>query len=363
MQSAAASRPDIRNANTGVSAAYMPQLDGLRAFAVAAVVVYHFVPGGWNFAAYLGVKLFFTLSGFLITGILLKARETAETENQNRTNVLGRFYVRRFLRIFPLYYFVVTVAWVIDLEPTRKIIVWLLTYTLNIRMAWQGYYEASFAHFWSLAVEEQFYLVAPWLVLFLPKKWIKPALIAVIAIGPLYRLSYILSGYTNMTSLSAYLSTTELPRQSRRRRVSCCACTRAWAGPAAGGLARRDHRGVMRTRARVGQDSRRTFALALLFALRSHAGAGLFDSHLVRGQRLSRRLRQNAAMEANCLRREDQLRNLCVPSVHAHSRDLSPAANRRRGFSHATLDRVVVGYRSDACCRVAFLETDGKTIE
>lgn len=185
----------------------MVQLDTLRAFAVTAVVIHHLTPGGWNLGAYLGVKLFFTLSGFLITGILLKTRRAAEIEGHARTKALGRFYMRRFLRIFPLYYSIIAVAWIINLNPARKIITSLLTYTLNIHMARQGWYEDNFAHFWSLSVEEQFYLFWPWLVLFLPKNWIKPAIVTVIAIGPLYRFSYVLSGFTNMTRLSPYIST------------------------------------------------------------------------------------------------------------------------------------------------------------
>jgi peptidoglycan/LPS O-acetylase OafA/YrhL len=74
-------------------------------------------------------------------------------------------------------------------------------------MAHQGWFEANFAHFWSLSVEEQFYLCWPWLVLFLPRNCQTTAVIAIASFGPLYRLSYILSGYRNMTALSTYIST------------------------------------------------------------------------------------------------------------------------------------------------------------
>src|SRR5436190_971239 len=85
---------------------YMPQLDALRAFAVGAVLVHHLfdvetLPFGlkhlpWGF---LGVRLFFVLSGFLITGILLESRDTAETGAYSRWFAVRQFYVRRFLRI------------------------------------------------------------------------------------------------------------------------------------------------------------------------------------------------------------------------------------------------------------------------
>ena len=186
---------------------YMAQLDALRAFAVAAVLIHHYTPGGWGYGAYAGVKLFFTISGFLITGILLRSRDAADAQHQKRLGSLAKFYARRFLRIFPLYYFVVAVAFAINLEPSRKIIGWLLTYTLNIHMAQQGWFEANFAHFWSLSVEEQFYICWPWLALFLPRKLLFPAGLAMISAGPLFRLSYILSGYKNMTGLATYIST------------------------------------------------------------------------------------------------------------------------------------------------------------
>jgi peptidoglycan/LPS O-acetylase OafA/YrhL len=186
---------------------YMVQLDALRAFAVTAVLIHHYKPGGWNYGAYSGVKLFFTISGFLITGILLRARDDAEAQGHSRIGAMGRFYARRFLRIFPLYYFVIAVACIVNLEPARRLIGWLLTYTLNVHMASQGWFEANFAHFWSLSVEEQFYIFWPWIVLFVPRRWLKVATVLTILVGPMFRLSYILSGYTNVTALAVYIST------------------------------------------------------------------------------------------------------------------------------------------------------------
>ena len=138
---------------------HMPQLDSLRAVAVAAVIVHHYIPGGWGPGADIGVKLFFTLSGFLITGLLMRSRRACIDGRQTLRGAIGRFYTRRFLRIFPLYYLVIAIALVAGIPPTRDILGSLLSYTLNIHMARQGWYEANFAHFWSLAVEEQFYLV------------------------------------------------------------------------------------------------------------------------------------------------------------------------------------------------------------
>lgn len=172
---------------------YMPQLDGLRFFAIAGVLVEHaWVPrplpwifGGVSWGE-LGVRLFFVLSGFLITGILLDCREHAEAGLSGRTFFVRQFYVRRFLRIFPLYYGVLLVLLVVDFERTRELSGWLFTYTSNIIIARQGW-QGHLGHFWTLAVEEQFYLVWPWLLLFLPRRWLIPLLAVVISLAPLYR--------------------------------------------------------------------------------------------------------------------------------------------------------------------------------
>lgn len=170
----------------------MPQLDGLRAIAVIAVLVHHYVPGGLPEAANLGVKLFFVLSGFLITGILLSAGEAVERVRGSRIVALRNFYARRCLRIFPLYYFVVLVAVVLDVEPAREYAPSLLSYTLNLTMAAQGWFIEHFAHFWSLSIEEQFYLIWPWIVLLVPRRALIPAVAAMAALGPGYRLYLIL---------------------------------------------------------------------------------------------------------------------------------------------------------------------------
>src|SRR5262244_684558 len=95
---------------------HVPQLDALRALAVTGVMVYHYarVPA-LGVLAIVGVKLFFVLSGFLITRLLLEARRDVERGGQRRVGALGRFYLRRALRIFPLYYLVVAVLVTVDL--------------------------------------------------------------------------------------------------------------------------------------------------------------------------------------------------------------------------------------------------------
>jgi peptidoglycan/LPS O-acetylase OafA/YrhL len=173
---------------------YRPQLDTVRTFAVGAVMLQHLVglanlPGimktlPWG---HLGVTLFFVLSGFLITGILIRSRDAVEASTQTVGFAARQFYARRFLRIFPLYYFIIAVGLVLAIPPVREIWVWLVSYTMNILVSLKGDENFLYSNFWSLAVEEQFYVMWPWIVLFAPRKWLLPITIAMISCGPLWR--------------------------------------------------------------------------------------------------------------------------------------------------------------------------------
>ncbi|WP_436536036.1 acyltransferase family protein [Actinoplanes sp. HUAS TT8] len=154
---------------------FRPDIEGLRAIAVTIVVLFHAGLPGLR-GGYIGVDVFFVISGFLITGHLL--REIGKTG----TISLAKFYSRRALRLLPAASFVVVttlaVAW-LWLPPlrTKDIAMDALTttfYGMNYRLAIQGtdYLGATAApsplqHFWSLAVEEQFYLIWPPLLLLL----------------------------------------------------------------------------------------------------------------------------------------------------------------------------------------------------
>ncbi len=144
------------------------QFDSLRAFAAALVVFAHTRSRGDYLGelAPLGIAIFFVLSGFLITSILLGAREAAEREDVSRGSVLWRFYIRRFLRIFPIYYAVLIVAVLLGEPVTRHFIVELATYRANFLMARLGQNLSPITPLWSLSVEEHFYLFWPLIVLF-----------------------------------------------------------------------------------------------------------------------------------------------------------------------------------------------------
>lgn len=172
---------------------YMPQLDGLRAFAAASVLVCHFAPqGGRVLAAFrwgeAGVQLFFVLSGFLITGILLRVQAAARSVGQPTARTLHRFYGRRFLRILPPYYGLLAVGALADVDGFRAGMPWHLTWTTNVWLALREEWRDNVFHFWTLAVEEQFYLAWPCVVLFAPRRWLVPTCLAAIAAGVLYRV-------------------------------------------------------------------------------------------------------------------------------------------------------------------------------
>jgi peptidoglycan/LPS O-acetylase OafA/YrhL len=177
---------------------YMIQLDSLRALAVSGVMIEHFTPSSvygsflssWEPAFPLewgsGVTLFFVLSGFLITGILLRCRDIISSTKQSTIFTLQRFYIRRFLRIFPIYYLTLAVA-VILFKKVRSDFLWHLTYTTNIMVFVQNSWDTYTSHFWSLAIEEQFYLIWPLVIFLLPRKQLLKAIFITIILAPLFR--------------------------------------------------------------------------------------------------------------------------------------------------------------------------------
>lgn len=164
---------------------YMPQLDGLRFFAVAGVMVGHWLiyPAMSDVGPILasgGVNLFFVLSGFLITQILIDSKMNMDS---SPGFVLQQFYIRRFLRIFPLYYLVLILGWMAKVPSNNTNFAWFFTYTTNVVAAMKQGDCGYFTHLWSLAVEEQFYILFPFVVLLIPVKRLPHAFLTMIALG------------------------------------------------------------------------------------------------------------------------------------------------------------------------------------
>ncbi len=190
----------------------VPELDGLRGVAILLVVFYHCVFGAvtpaWGRAgkimlaagplSWSGVDLFFVLSGYLLGGILLDQRGSA--------NYFRVFYVRRICRIFPLYFLwlglFVVVWWSLSADARAG---WFNTvfgqdlsalhygsyfvFLQNVWMAQRSAFgSAWFAATWSLAVEEQFYLVLPLLIWLVPPRKLPGVLLLLVAFAPVFRL-------------------------------------------------------------------------------------------------------------------------------------------------------------------------------
>jgi peptidoglycan/LPS O-acetylase OafA/YrhL len=144
------------------SMGFVPGLDGIRAIAVIVVVAYH---GGWYglHGGFVGVDVFFTLSGFLITRLLID-------EHHRRGGVsMKNFYIRRGLRLLPALFGLVAGVWLaaalLDVPRIEERLgersLWAISYVANWRDVVTGTHGGPFSHLWSLSVEEQFYVVWP----------------------------------------------------------------------------------------------------------------------------------------------------------------------------------------------------------
>jgi peptidoglycan/LPS O-acetylase OafA/YrhL len=164
---------------------YIRQLDTIRAFAVFLVIIHHWFPKDTLLhivpTGPLGVDIFFVLSGFLITAILLRQRKDTGT-----ASVVKSFYWRRALRIFPIYYLAIVMLLIFQQYVNSDMpsaFPYLATYTSNFYFFNLGAWDGAISHLWSLAVEEQFYLVWPWVMLLVPQRWLLHSIILFILVG------------------------------------------------------------------------------------------------------------------------------------------------------------------------------------
>ncbi len=203
---------------------HVAALDGVRGVAILVVLALHLLGGDQRSipgldaiyrlsdSGWVGVDLFFVLSGFLITGILVDAKGS-ETYFRN-------FYARRFLRIFPLYYGLILLGWfvsryVVNADPANPLgfranQIWLWTFLVNFRDVQVNTLPALAAgkviypHFWTLAVEEQFYVVWPLIVFLLPLKWLLNACYFIVVAVLVARSGYYMTAHNGFVT---YVST------------------------------------------------------------------------------------------------------------------------------------------------------------
>ena len=169
------------------------QLDGLRAVSMVAICWDHWLPAGWPRIFPFEVFLFFFLvmTGYLITGSLLRQRDRSEAKGVPwRMRALKGYQIRRGLRILAPYYAAIALAWLVWAPDVHAAPAWYLLHVSNIHMAFLGHWPPGTNHFWSLAMQQQFYLVWPFVIWFTPKKWLPPVIVLFAATGPLTRMNH-----------------------------------------------------------------------------------------------------------------------------------------------------------------------------
>ena len=185
------------------SSIYFIQLDALRAISVLMVLFYHWLPSVTFFHTHqigpYGVSVFFVLSGFLITRGLLVDKDHVDSDKKTVANRFKNFILKRSLRIFPIYYLLLAFLFALNFETIRSEIHWHILYSSNILYFVNGAFSNGLAHLWSLAVEEQFYIIWPIILLFIPKKHLLTTLLICILLGSMN--FYLLAGVPQGTLL------------------------------------------------------------------------------------------------------------------------------------------------------------------
>jgi peptidoglycan/LPS O-acetylase OafA/YrhL len=170
---------------------YISQLNTIRAIAVTLVLFQHWLPKEHWINSFnnglIGVVLFFVLSGFLITRILLELKNE-DAQVISFWKKIKLFYIRRSLRIFPIYYLILSILFVCSFQQIREQFLYFATYTQNFLFVSNDDNFGYLIHFWSLAVEEQFYLFWPFIILWIPQKYLSKTMFLFIALSFTFRI-------------------------------------------------------------------------------------------------------------------------------------------------------------------------------
>lgn len=186
----------------------IPGLNGLRGFAVILVIIGHRFPLDHSINIFplgsIGVDIFFVLSGFLISRILFTNIIDFNSNMISKKKLVRNFFLRRILRIFPIYYLTLLFLYLtkgLIGNSYEENILWYIFYGANYLNFFENKWFGSLAHLWSLSVEEQFYLVWPFLLFFIIKQnKIFIALIIFIVFGTLY--PYFINGNSQILTLA-----------------------------------------------------------------------------------------------------------------------------------------------------------------
>lgn len=176
---------------------YSPQIDALRAIAIVVVMLHHYITGPFLFAGF-GVVMFFLLSGYFGTNALLRLKTRLEARDVTPWQALELFYKRRYSRILPLHYLVLVVSAVLGVAYARKLFFWNACFLCNFQMLHTQEWSGRFSQLWSLGVLEQFYLVWPAAILFLPRRSLVPLSLAAMGLAILWRIVCSMAGFSSL---------------------------------------------------------------------------------------------------------------------------------------------------------------------
>ncbi len=197
-------------ASSGAARAiHMPQLDGVRGLAILAVIVWHFDPWSSGYVAWgpIGVRMFFVMGAFLVTGSLLRARDAVASGKQTLGGAARAFFTGRAIRIVPAYYLTIAVGLALGQASMWDPLVWHLLFATNLYIGIEQTVPAS-AHFWFLGAQEQFYLFWPFFVILAPRRALIPACFAMMVLALAARMASVLdvaSMYWYFASPFSYL--------------------------------------------------------------------------------------------------------------------------------------------------------------
>ncbi|MFM8364948.1 MAG: acyltransferase family protein [Verrucomicrobiota bacterium] len=165
---------------------YFHQLDALRGIACIMVLFHHLVPGASKHIALgpLGVRLFFVMTGFLLVGNLLQQKE----RGHRPLTILKVFYQKRGIRILPVYFLAFAILCLLGSESAIAVWPWISTFTINLHMGLTGEWPGNLSHYWFLATCEQMVFALALILLWLPGRYLVPALVLLFVGAGAHRL-------------------------------------------------------------------------------------------------------------------------------------------------------------------------------